>query len=113
MRANAGERIPCLWVSKAGEFRIQTSSADNTHMKYFAFTKSKKHHISIQQVPEDDNAIITLEVDGEVIMTEVNSNPQTFHDVTAYASSKFWESHGSFIAKYGALENLVAYHNCF
>ena len=105
-----GDRIPLLWVKNNGDFSIQTS-ADANHEKLFAFTESKKHHISIQQVPEDDNAIITIEVDGEVISSVVNNNPQTHHDVKAYVSTKF--SNGPFIAEYGALENLVAYHNCF
>ena len=72
-----GDRIPLLWVKNNGDFSIQTS-ADANHEKLFAFTESKKHHISIQQVPEDDNAIITIEVDGEVISTVVNNNPQTY-----------------------------------
>ena len=59
----------------------------------------------IHQFLANGVSIYKIEIDNEVIMSEVISDPQAFDSVTLYASDPW---HSTMDSRYGSLENLKA-----
>ena len=108
-----GDRIPAAWINSRGYIQISSSVNQNkdVYIHYDDFTIGKKHHYTIQQLPDSDGLMkFTIEIDGKVMKSMVNNNPQDYENVKLYVSDPW---HDSFQTRYGKLENLHAYQDCF
>ena len=101
---NMGDRIPAVYVNNAGYFDISSGVNNNGNYKFkYNFTLGKKYHIAIQQYLQiGKNFIYRIEVNGQIVHTVQNYQPNNYTDVKVYASDP-WNIPLS--SEYGLLEN--------
>ena len=101
---NMGDRIPAVFVNKAGYFDISSGVNNNgNYIFQYNFTLGKKYHIAIQQYLQiGKNFIYRIEVNGQSVHTAQNYQPNNYTDVKVYASDP-WNIPLS--SEYGLLEN--------
>ena len=95
-----GQRIPAVHVQNK-KFHISTSLNGNGNSKFkYKYEKHQKYHIVIQQSLENGLVMYKIIVDGEVVYSQQNNQPQNFNNVMAYVSDPWSDPFD------GCLENL-------
>ena len=88
-------RISYKWISKyvsLGMFGIKDtklcSEVNGNHNYWFNynFNDGQKYHFVIEQTFEDGIVMYKIVVDGEVVLSQQNNQPQNFNNVMAYVS---------------------------
>ena len=83
------------------KFHISTSLNGNGNSKFkYKYEKHQKYHIVIQQSLENGLVMYKIIVDGEVVYSQQNNQPQNFNNVMAYVSDPWSDPFD------GCLENL-------
>ena len=93
-------RIPAVLV-RSNQFHISTTLDGNGNYWFnYEFEEGQKYHFVIEQTVEDGIVMYKIIVDGEVVHSKQNNNPQDFNNVMAYVSDP-WRNPFD-----GCLENL-------
>ena len=99
-----GDRVPALFINKAGYFHFTTSLNDNgNYWKDFTFVLGKTYHVIIQQSKEDNKYWYEIIIDGDSLLREENKSPKTYSTVDLYTSDPW---HDPFSSDFGNVYNL-------
>ena len=91
-----GDRVPALFINKAGEFGFRTSLNDNgNYLKDFTFVLGKTYHVTIQQSKEGNKYWYEVIIDDDSILREENKNPKTYSTVHLYTSDPWYDPFSS------------------
>ena len=98
-----GDRIPAVWINKAGYFHISSAVNGNRNfVKDFNFDVGEKYHMKIQQFQRDNKIIYEVLINGKPIHSGENTDPKDFENVKVYVSDPWYNP---FSSEYGVLEN--------
>ena len=101
---NHGDRIPALWINKAGFFLIVSSLNDNgNYYTNVDFQLGKTYQFTIQQIKKDGKYWYEIIIDGNSTLKLENNNPLNFSSVYLYASDPWFES---FTSEFGSICNI-------
>ena len=96
-----GQRIPSVEVKASGQVRIATAIDGNgNYVVKHNIEHGKKYHFVIQQALENGIVMYKIIVDGVVIRSKQNTQPEDYYDVKAYLSDPWKQTFN------GCLENL-------
>ena len=99
-----GDRVPALFINKAGYFHFVTSLNDNANYdKSFHSELGRTYHVTIQQSKEGNKYWYEIVLDSGSILREQNMNPQTYSTVKLYTSDPW---HDPFSSDFGNVCNV-------
>nr|XP_047137903.1 uncharacterized protein LOC100212432 [Hydra vulgaris] len=100
-----GDRVPGVWFHNNGDGSLHIAAPINGDInRYFDTTPLPLNdwsHIEISQQLENNIYIYKIQLNGENVFSEVNSQPKSFDNVKVYASDPWY------LAQDGLIKNLV------
>ncbi|XP_065660512.1 uncharacterized protein LOC124810993 isoform X1 [Hydra vulgaris] len=89
--SNYGDRVPAVWFNEDGKGGLHIASAINGVVnRYFDTTPiplSAWSNIDVFQILKGSDYVYTIRINGEVVFSEINKQPENFNNVKVYASN--------------------------
>ncbi|XP_065681608.1 uncharacterized protein LOC100199805 isoform X2 [Hydra vulgaris] len=86
-----GDRSPAIWFSDDGKGLLLIASAISSNLNRFFYTSSIHNYswsnIDISQNLQHDDYVYTIRINGEVVYSVINYQPEFFNNIKVYASN--------------------------